>query len=903
MPLNAGTRFGPYEVQTPLGAGGMGEVYMARDTRLDRTVALKIMPDALAADPMFRDRFEREARTISQLDHPNICALYDVGQEQGRSYLVMQYLEGETLAARLAVGALPLTDVLKIGSEIASALARAHRAGIVHRDLKPGNVMLTRTGAKLLDFGLAKSQLPAERVSVMPTTPAAITAPGTILGTFQYMAPEQLEGQESDARTDIFAFGAVLYEMATGRPAFQGKTQASLAGSILRDDPTASPQASAVLPPVLARVIRTCLAKDPDERFQTVQDLALQLRWMLEGETRAESQPSATLPGSVVAPGMASASGSGVQTLPPAASARRTGLVAWGVAAVLLVTSAGLGWMVFNRPQPVPPKVVRFEVNNPDGAISIGAPRVSPDGRYLAFNATDSVGTTKIWVRQLNAIAAQPLAGTEGASRPFWSPDSKYLGFMGQGKLMKIDIAGGPAQKICDAPSGSDGSWSSEGVILYDGRGSDPIYRVPASGGTPVIAVQRDPARKDSLVGWPEFLPDGRHFMFLAQNEKPDESTYRIGELDSDQSRPFSSGQTMLSYAPPGYLLFVRDQTLVAQPFDASAMKTTGDVVPLAEHIGTDGVGLATFSVSRDGTLAYRVGETGSRLVMVDHSGRDLGEMGEAGEYSDPAVSPDGRRLAFNLGDRRTAKFDLWIRDLERGVSSRLTFGQGDSTSAIWSPDGSTIVFRSTRDGAGNLYQKPSNGQGEEKLLLKTDLNKVPTGWSKDGRYILYQELDSTTNWNVWALPTFGDRQPVAVVNGRFNESNPAFSPDGRFIVYRSNESGRSEIYVQSFPDPSGKWQVSNNGGNDPLWSADGKTIIYRGLDQRIMSVSIKTGETAQVGVPESLFAARISASGVARNRYAMFPDGQRFLLTSPPGKDALTPTTVVLNWSAELHR
>ena len=594
---------------------------------------------------------------------------------------------------------------------------------------------------------------------------------------------------------------------------------------------------------------------------------------------------------------------SGVSAAPQAIPRRRATWAPWSVAAALAAVAVGVASWAFTRPGPPPARVIRFEVNNPEGAISIGAPRVSPDGRYLAFNVTDAAGITRIWVRQMNALTAQPLPGTDGASRPFWSPDSRFLGYMAQGKLMKIDVSGGPAQKICDAPTGSDGSWSPEGVILFDGRGSDPIYRVPASGGTPVPAVKHDAARKDRIVGWPEFLPDGRHFIYLAQNEKLEDSTYRIGQLDSDESQPFSSGQTMLSYAPPGYLLFVRDQTLVVQPFDAKTMKTGGDVVPLAEKIGTDAVGLATFSVSREGTLAYRVGQTGSRLLWVDRTGRELETLEEAGDYTSPSISPDGKRMAFTLADRRTAKQDLWVRDLARGVNSRLTFGPGDNAASIWSPDGAVTVFRSTREGTGDLYQKPSNGQGEEKLLLKTELNKLATDWSRDGRYILYQEFDPKADWGVWALPTFGDRKPVPVVVGAFNESNGLFSPDGHFVAYRSNESGRSEIYVQSFPDATGKWQVSNAGGSDPAWRADGKEIIYRAPDQRIMSVDIQLGQTVQVSVPKVLFAGRVSASGNARNRYAITPDAQRLLFTAPPGRDALTPTTVVLNWSAELQR
>jgi Tol biopolymer transport system component len=547
--------------------------------------------------------------------------------------------------------------------------------------------------------------------------------------------------------------------------------------------------------------------------------------------------------------------------------------------------------------------MVRFEVANPEGIFNVGAPRLSPDGRYLAFNATDPAGTTRIWVRQLNALTAQPLAGTEGANRPFWSPDSRLLGFMADGKLKKIEVTGGPAQKICDAPSGADGSWSPEGVILYDGRGSDPIYRVPAAGGTPTAVVKPDVSRKEAQVGWPEFLADGKHFMYLAMTAKIEDSTYRIGLLDSTETQSLAPAQTQLAYAPPDRLLFVRDQTLVTQQFDPKTMKTVGDPTPLAERIGTDSVGLATFSISREGTLAYRTGDPGSRLAFVDRTGRELETLGDGGEYSNPALSPDGKRLAFALTDKNSRKSDVWIRDLTRGVSTRLTLAPGDNDVPAWSPDGATIAFGSSRSGAGDLYSKPANGQGDDVLLLKDDAVKFPTDWSRDGRYLAYTRIDAKNGQDVWVLPLFGDRKPIAAATGDFAEGNGVFSPDGRFIAYRSSASGRNEIYVQSFPQPTGKWQISTAGGSDPSWRSDGKEMFYRTLDQQLMAVDIQLGATVQAGVPRALFPARVNVVGQVRNRYTVAPDGQRILFVAPLGRDAIAPTTVVLNWDAELKQ
>src|SRR5262245_42743558 len=693
MTIEAGARLGPYEIVSPVGAGGMGEVYRAKDTRLGRDVAVKVLPAHMSSSPELRQRLEREARTISQLQHPHICMLHDVGHQNGTDYLVMEFLEGETLADRLGKGALPVEQALRIGIEIAGALDAAHRSGIVHRDLKPGNIMLTKSGVKLLDFGLAKLAAPPASVSQATSLPTAmqesqpLTSRGTILGTFQYMAPEQLEGRDADARSDIFALGCVLYEMLTGRKAFTGKSQASLIGSIMNSEPPAISTIQPMTPPALDRVVKGCLAKEPEHRWSTAHDVMLQLQWIAEGGSAAG--------------------------LPAPVAARRKSRekLAWGVAAALLLAAAALGYG-FLRRTPKPLRVVRFEIANPPDVMNIDAPKISPDGKTLAFNATDKDGKTRIWIRPLNALTSQPLVGTEGTRRPFWSPDSRFLAFVADGKLKKIDVTGGPPTKICDAPTGVDGTWSPEGVILFDGTGTDPIHRVSAAGGTPVVAVKPDPAIKNFQIGWPEFLPDGRHFIYLAINQKPEDTGYRIASIDSSETKPFAPAQTMLAYAPQGYLLFVRDKTLVAQPFDAKALKTTGEPVPLAEQIGTDAVGLARFSVSRDGVLAYRTGETGNQMIWIDRSAKELDVVVPTGDNQDPMFSPAGDLLAYDLADGRTGKGDIWIRDLARGVSSRFTFGEGSAFAPVWAPRGDAIVYASDRATAPGLYEKSMLGQG-----------------------------------------------------------------------------------------------------------------------------------------------------------------------------------------------
>jgi Tol biopolymer transport system component len=882
--LEAGTHLGPYEILGPLGAGGMGEVYRAKDTRLDRTVAIKVLPAHLSSSPDLKQRFEREAKLVSSLSHPHICTLHDVGHHEGVDFLVMEHLEGETLAGRLERGPLPMSEVFRLGGQIADALDKAHKGGVVHRDLKPANVMLTPAGVKLLDFGLAKqtvsdSPVRTESFSRMLTEApdsAPLTVEGTILGTFQYMSPEQIEGREADARSDIYALGAVLYEMATGRKAFVGKTQASLIGAIMHSKPEPVSKVVPLGPPAFDRLVETCLAKDPENRWGTAHDVGLQLKWIAEG-------------GSQVG-------------LPAPVAARRKNRerLAWGVAAAAAIAAAAFA-VLWVRRAPEPPQVVRFEMAAPDGLPEVGSPRLSPDGRYLAFNARDEKGAQAIWVRPLNSLTAQKLAGTEGAQwRPFWSPDSRYVAFMAEGKLKKIMVSGGPAQVICDAPTGADGTWSDDGVILYDGGGNDPIMRVPAGGGipTPQVSTSTDEKKGAAQVGWPQFLPGSRRFLYVAMGSAQPE--VMLASLDGGEARTVLAGQSRVEFAPPGYLLYVRDNTLVAQPFDAGKGTLRGDPVPLAQDLGVDSVGLAHFTASHNGVLAFRSGEAGGgRLVWVDRTGKSEQPVGEPADIGSTALSPDGRWLAMALKADASTSSDIWVRDLVRGVTSRFSFNEEDDEDPVWSPDGKRIAWASQRKGQFDLAVKAVGGTGEEKLLLEAEGNQFPASWSPDGKNLLYASLDPETSWDVYVLPLEGDKKPRPFLRSKFAEVRARFSPDGRWVAYQSNESGRFEIYVQAFPGPGGKWQISTAGGTEPQWGPDGKELFYL-AQGKMMRVGVRTGASFEAGIPAPAFDVRLRPI-TTRNRYLLSPDGRRFLLLSSLLQDSTPPTTVVLNWTAEL--
>jgi eukaryotic-like serine/threonine-protein kinase len=893
MPLVPGTHLGPYEITEPLGSGGMGEVYRARDTRLERTVAIKILPRELSNDPVRKQRFEREAKTISSLNHPNICVLHDVGSQDGIDYLVMECIEGETLAKRLEKGSLQLDQVLKLGAQIADALDRAHRSGVVHRDLKPGNMMLTPNGAKLLDFGLAK---PAVALASAATLTAVQTAPvtdeGTIVGTFQYMSPEQVEGKELDGRSDIFSLGAVLYEMLTGQRAFQGQSQLSLASAILEKDPAPIRTIKPMTPPALEHAIRRCLAKDPEERWQTARDLALELQWMAESDIQTSA------------------------FAPP--SKRKKGLqwLAWGAATISI--ALGLN-SFFNWSKRLPVAApVRFEISLPAGTLSF---TLSPNGRQLAIQAPGPDGRKLIWIRALDSLETRPLPGTEDVLGPpvFWSPDSRFLAFQVRNKLKKIDISGGPPQAICDiAVSVLGGAWNSEDTIIF-GTVGNGIMRVSAAGGVPTSLTSI--GGRNEVHAFPSFLSDGQHFVYLRAPENP--GIY-VGSLDTkpeqQSSKRILATSLMAVYAPSadtntGRLLFMRDGTLMTQLFDERKLEAVGEPVLVAEHVGSFLLS-ATFSVSASNVLAYRAGKTAtplSGLGWYDRHGKDLGYVGEPGTlaYTDLALSPEGTRVATTrVYPSASTSQEIWLLDLARSVSVRFTFDVAPDFAPIWSRDGTRIAFSAVRSGGTGIYQKSANGAGKEKPLVATTNDaKFPNDWSRDGRFLLYTQQDAKTNADLWVLPLTASGTPSGTpapfANTEFSESAGQFSPDTHWIAYASDESGRSEIYVQPFPVPAGggsKTSVSREGGNQPRWRRDGKELFYLSFDGKLMAVDVTEGREFKVGTPKPLFRAPATSiqSRTAMNGWAwdVTSDGQRFLFDAV--KTSSESLTAVLNWTAE---
>jgi len=863
----------------------MGEVYRARDTRLDRSVAIKILPNHLSENADAKLRFDREARTISSLNHPNICTLHDVGHQDGTDYLVMELLEGETLADRLKKGPLPTEQVLRYGAEVCDGLERAHRSGVVHRDLKPGNIMLTKSGAKLMDFGLAKPGISAgaasSGLSVTMTTPAAshpLTAQGTVVGTFQYMSPEQVEGREADARSDIFAFGAVLYEMITGKRAFEGKTAASAMAAVLEREPQPISSLQPTTPLALDRLVKTCLAKDPDDRWQTAHDVKLQLRELADGGSQASA---------VALRGRAR---------------RRSSVWAWGIAGVFGATTIAALVLVYMSGQKELP-MLRLSINPPakmqfnlSGDTS-GPAMISPDGKYVVFSAAAD-GHAQLYVRTLDSVAAQPLPGTDEAMFPFWSPDSRSIGFFTADKLKRIDVGGGTPIVLCDAQLARGGSWNQNGDIIAALAFTGGIFRISASGGTPVPITTVD-NHKYTSNRWPWFLPDGKHFLYMAVNHNapasPETGVF-IASLDGKENRLLFHSLSNAIYAS-GYLLYQRDNALVAQAFDPSSEKFTADPQVLGESVQYDeALWRGNLSASTNGMLLYASGAAAGTetLNWYNRSGKPLGSVGQLGGFYELELSPNGKKLAIT--DFNTAAAGIWIYDLENGLKSRLAFGGGVQREPVWSADGKEIAYISDQQSRISLKEVDTGAPKQTLLAEPSAVYQSLSSWSSDGKYLLYSRGNGFV-LEQWALPVKGDHKPFRYAPGQAGWG--VFSPDARWVVYSSLDSGRPEVFVAPFPWTGARWQISNGGGSFPRWRGDGKEIYYYNFTGIEATQVEAKGSSFQVGESKLLFP--LALKGLARD-YDVSRDGQKFIaITSAEGSSQ--PLTLVQNWTAELQK
>ena len=862
MPLSAGDKLGPYVVTAPIGAGGMGEVYKARDTRLDRTVAIKVLPEHIAKREDLRARFEREARAVASLNHPNICVLHDIGP----GYMVMELIEGETLAARIEKGALPLEQALKHATQIADALDRAHRAGVTHRDIKPQNIMLTRDGVKVLDFGLAKSS--SKPGPTEATLTKVLTTEGTVLGTPQYMAPEQFEGKEADARSDIWAFGAVLYEMVTGQRAFQGKSYSSLLGAILSADPPPMP-VKPFTPAWLERLVRRCLAKDPEDRWQTMRDIVIELR-----------------------------------TPPQETAAAKTARWPWVAASAAIVVAFAVGWAVKGpRQVPAPDQTLRTQLPPPEGGqfdLARGF-AISPDGRTLAFVAT-APGKSGLWVRPMDGTAARLLPGTDGVFWPFWSPDGRSIAYWASSKLWRVDVAGGSPIAICDAGIFFGADWPTDGVIVFS-AGPSGLRRVPASGGTPEPLTTPDAGRGEVSHLWPQRLPGGR-ILFYVEGKREPAGIYATSLANPRERVRLVAANSPGLYAA-GHLLWLRGSTLVAQRFDPERLKPSGEPRPIADPVGTGLFGGLAAAASSSGLLVHgRVGD--AQLSWLDraghaaHSGSDA--LGQPGDYVTFTVSPDGRRVLVGRGSGSGR--DLWMVDAERDAWSRFTFLPGIAWYPVWSPYGRQVMF--SAGSPWNLYRKEASGAGTEQRVTESANAQVPTDWSRDGLLVLYHEYAPDTQRDLWVLPVTPDGKPEAgtkarpYLRTRFNEYQGRFSPEPipRWVAYTSDESGRDEVYVQGFPEPRGKFQISTGGGSYPEWSPDGRELYYVSANGKLMAAGLKLGENSVApSTPRELFA----VTAMTGTSYAVAPDGKRFLVRAPAVGSQ--PLEVVVNWPALLKK
>ncbi|MEO6333942.1 MAG: protein kinase [Pyrinomonadaceae bacterium] len=900
MAMETGVTLGHYKIISSIGAGGMGEVYRATDDRLNRDVAIKVLPSDVTNDGDRLRRFEQEAKATSALNHPNILTVYDIGEHEGAPFIVAELLDGEELRDRLNEGPIPLRKTIDYAQQIVSGLSAAHEKNIVHRDLKPENLFITRDDrVKILDFGLAKLREPkSNALGSEDATKRALTDPGVVMGTIGYMSPEQVRGHAADQRSDIFSFGVILYEMLTGRQAFRGESVVETMHSILKDDVPDMDEDGSRVPPAIDKLMRRCLEKRPEHRFHSAHDLGFALD--------ALASPT-------------SSSGSGLTTvareLPVESRARMNwlGRAAWAAAGIFLISTLIFGALYFRRTEERR-QAMRFTISPPEKNSFSQAFAVSPDGQQIVFVATGVSGATSLWVRQVASVEARQLGGTDGASFPFWSPDSRWIGFFSGGKLRKIEAGGGPPQTLADAsgdPRG--GTWAPDGTIIFSPNTTAPLMRVSASGSTVSELTKLDTAIDQTSHRWPSMLPDGKRFLYFGRGSRADKQGLYVASLDSPEPKFLMETTVSGTYAEDGgkgYLLFVREETLMAQRFDPDSLALTGEATPLIQGIlafpGEVGpTAYSAFSAAA-GHLIYRTGDQQTtRLTWFDRTGKSGGPIGEPAGYHEPVLSGDGTKVLFGRSEGAATQ-DVYLQDLTRGNTTRLTFDPGADGTPVFTADETQVIFYSNRGGKGNFYRKPTSGAGNDELLMGSDGGTYPDSCSRDGKYLLYENNGGPkTKVDLWVLPLTGGGSPFPYLTTDFEEAHAQFSPDVRWIAYTSNESGRAEVYVQSFPIGAGKWQISNNGGDQPQWRNDGKELFYISLDHNLLAVSISGGTPIEVGRPELLFQTITPAGGLTddRNNYVAAKDGQRFLVNTLVDTTNSQPLIFVLNWAADLQK
>ncbi|MGI8783712.1 MAG: protein kinase domain-containing protein [Acidobacteriota bacterium] len=890
MTLSAGTRLGPYEVGKLLGAGGMGEVYRATDTKLRRDVALKVLPGEFSRDDERMARLEREAQLLASLNHPHIAAIYGLEESNGVRALAMELVDGPTLGERIAAGPIPVDEALPIARQIAEALEYAHDKGIIHRDLKPANVKITHDGnVKVLDFGLAKA-LEGDPAAVdaakSPTITFAATQAGVIMGTAAYMSPEQARGKPADRRSDIWAFGCVLYEMLTGRPAFEGETVSDTLAAVLRADIDWR-SLPAAAPPSIRQLLRRCLDRDPKRRLQSVAEARIAVQVTEENPITAANES-------------------------PAARAGWKQILPWAATAVMAVLAASLLFWPPSRGADAQPSfrlVVALPPNENLRATVKLATAISPDGSRLAYVATRG-GQVQLFIRPLDQFEAAPIEGTEGASNPFFSPDGQWVGYFAQGKLKKIPISGGAPVEICRGTEDERGaSWGTDNVIIFTPttRPDKGLFKVSAAGGAPEMITTPDRGKDEGNHRWPEVLPGGKWVLFTI--ESPGRSSFdeaRIGllSLETGERRVLIEGGSNARYSSTGHILYGRTGRIFGAPFDLDRLQVTGPSVPILEGVRTlPTTGAAHFSLSRSGSLVYVPDTAGGgiqSLRWVDRQGSSTPIAAPRRSYISTSLSPDGGQLALTIG---AADSDIWLYDLRRGILTRLTFEIGDDFMPCWTPDGKRVTYSSEKNGPANLFWRPIDGSAPEERLLESRYDQYPGSWSRDGRLLAYEEEHPDTQKDIWVLPRDGDRKPRPFLRTPFDEEAPRFSPDGRWIAYTSTESGHGEVYVQAFPGPGGKRQITTGGGQGPVWGPNGKELFYLNPENRLMVVSVETHLSFTISVPRQI-SPMPTALGTRYGRvYDITPDGRRFVVVKEDEESGSTHLNVVLNWFEELRR